>query len=1421
MDIVDLNRHSSERLNLLRPDSAYGPNMPPTKLVQDFINRCNHPKTKDSYHLLDTDWEEGPGTRIIESLELYTHDATGQMVKKRNTLNADASEIAPTIFRMDPLGIVAARGAELRVIRAANPRDADHDDDGPTTRQSNRITAMIANPAITEVTAAVVPPLELHCSMTANEVATYAELVRVYDASLCHWVYDICVPSLGRLLNAERIKAITASTPREFKWKQHRAKLISQFRNTAEQDDILTFFLKVRDEGLTVILWVAERRSERALLEKDGLQLPEHSWVRFTVCFLTLDERVLLKVPADREMAAYDGGGGYTMVHLDTAITEVDPSTLKRFRQSAATSPLAKRLLTIHRATSEKKKTKGSEQKPEDFSTNKKSGKSNESSSNKNPKGKKSSSTHSSSSSTATRKDPDLASSLPHVNGALDKGGYYDKWEDGSLRKRLWDRVVASLCVRCGSADHLRTKCTHPALPWEQDFEKKDFWKPPHARQHAQIGHGAPVTLFATVCIDEKQLTVGIDTLSSVNTCLLSAGRNPRSCEPVPCDGLGGTVHFSTIVDLPISSLNGTDCTIECFVVPADLLPPNHAAIFGMPAIQELEISLDTCMKDPGLRIYAPEPKVISSSAWSVYGMLITLISLFIYAYFSVARTLDCAPTAAIMPGTPGGHPLFDSLPPLGCSPYVLERSILDVCWSPETNQNDPSAFPHFRDPPMPDFRRQYMYMQSAFVPGQGLHADIDVLSNGTVRSVPVGIDTLSDVNLALADHLHDIQDIVPDIVRGTGGDAKFDRMGTLFVQLEAGIEAVFALVAKACDLPRGCEAVLGMPGIQDLSVDLSAQTSSDSNALECYASETPPLRQSLEAFLGEKSLRAWLDANEGASIETKPFDLDAILVNPDLPTAIIARIREILASFSDVFDSSSGQLPKPFSTEPVVLNFKPDAVAQSIPEPRWTHALGRVITKWAEDALASGAYEHSKSAWAARPHVVLKPPAGLRAADAPIGQCKLRVCGDYRMANSQIDKLTPNLPTGTHELEKAAGHQFYWESDSVACYNSFVLAPGLSREALAIWTPIGLLQPCVLPFGQKNSGTEAQGPYRQAAAALKNLSNYVDDWLGYADTIEALIDDLVKFLTVCRQANITLNVHKTKIGFRIATFFGFDVSAAGTCLAEKHIDPLLNLVPPCDIPELRRVLGLFVVSRKYIEHYAMLTKCLTDLLRGRKPIFRWEEEHQLAFEDIRSRLLAGIHLSPPRYEYPFHLKTDASDDGKGGVLYQLSKIPIEQQYPYCPDIHSADNMEVVAFYSKCWTESLRGRPPFYLEADAILWGMKKARFYALSSPFPLYTCSDHAPLQWISKTDKGAVSSFLIENLSDLDIVHQCVPGRHMTIPDSTSRCPMLGPRRLAPRGLAHSLQELLNRLPAELKKAIKTQVYAGENTADFGRIV
>jgi hypothetical protein len=278
------------------------------------------------------------------------------------------------------------------------------------------------------------------------------------------------------------------------------------------------------------------------------------------------------------------------------------------------------------------------------------------------------------------------------------------------------------------------------------------------------------------------------------------------------------------------------------------------------------------------------------------------------------------------------------------------------------------------------------------------------------------------------------------------------------------------------------------------------------------------------------------------------------------------------------------------------------------------------------------------------------------------VSHCKLRVCGDYRAVNSQIAKIVPNLPTGLVEVEKATGHSFYWESDSVACYSQFTLAPGQSREALAIWTPLGLVQPTTLPFGQKNSGTEAQGPYRAAAAEMHRgrHGNYVDDWIGYGDDLDVLLEDFARFLQLCEKYQITLGISKTRFGYGEAQFFGFRVNKEGSHLALKHLDPIRNLVAPADIHELRRVLGLFVVSRKYLQNYALISRPLTEVLKGKPPTFRWGPEQQSAFDLIRDRLLQGVHLAAPDFSLPFHLATDASEDGKGGAA-----IPAPH-YPYC-----------------------------------------------------------------------------------------------------------------------------------------------------------
>ncbi len=206
-----------------------------------------------------------------------------------------------------------------------------------------------------------------------------------------------------------------------------------------------------------------------------------------------------------------------------------------------------------------------------------------------------------------------------------------------------------------------------------------------------------------------------------------------------------------------------------------------------------------------------------------------------------------------------------------------------------------------------------------------------------------------------------------------------------------------------------------------------------------------------LICHLGEKKLREWLVHHPDSSIDTAPFDLKAIQINPELTSEQKQAVMEVIQKHAKVFEGHENSVPKPFATEPITLKFKPNAQPQSIPQPRWTVAQKEIVTRWAEEGLRNGSLEPSTSAWASRVHLVLKPPGNTTAELADLKDCKLRPCGDYRLVDSQIEKIAPNLPTDLHQLEQASGYRLYCEADAVACYHSFRLAPGASREALAV----------------------------------------------------------------------------------------------------------------------------------------------------------------------------------------------------------------------------------------------------------------------------------------------------------------------------------------------------------------------------------
>ncbi len=177
---------------------------------------------------------------------------------------------------------------------------------------------------------------------------------------------------------------------------------------------------------------------------------------------------------------------------------------------------------------------------------------------------------------------------------------------------------------------------------------------------------------------------------------------------------------------------------------------------------------------------------------------------------------------------------------------------------------------------------------------------------------------------------------------------------------------------------------------------------------------------------------------------------------------------------------------------------------------------------------------------------------------------------------------------------------------------------------------------------------------------------------------------------------------------------------------------------------------------------------------------------------------------------------------GKGLNSISCPLFPLINSTPIAPRCTLQSYLHaVILFLSKAFSETERIKPPFYLEGDSLLWGTHKCRYYALSSPYPLYTYSDHMPLNWMNKTEKGPISSFIIERLSEIETIHQYIPGRLNAIPDSCSRFPMLGLKTLKTRGYKNSVEEVLQRLPAKLRDSAVVHFHGGKQNSELRAVL
>lgn len=406
--------------------------------------------------------------------------------------------------------------------------------------------------------------------------------------------------------------------------------------------------------------------------------------------------------------------------------------------------------------------------------------------------------------------------------------------------------------------------------------------------------------------------------------------------------------------------------------------------------------------------------------------------------------------------------------------------------------------------------------------------------------------------------------------------------------------------------------------------------------------------------------------------------------------------------------------------------------------------AIQEVLNSEVDSMLARGIIEESTSAWSS-PVLVVKKPDGKR-----------RFCLDCRAVNSVTKKDAYPMPIIDGIL--ASLHETVFIS-SIDLKDAFwqIELDGNSRDKTAFTIPGRPLYQFVrMPFGLCNAPqTMCRLMDKVIPTELREfVFVYIDDLLVVSKCFDSHITRLKTVAKCLREANLSINVNKSKFAMKEIKYLGHIVGNGQIKADPGKVEAIQDFPIPRTTRQVRRFLGLCGWYRRYIAGFAEIAAPITDLLK-KQSRFIWTEEAQIAFDKLKHCLTSAPVLSHPDFSRPFVIQCDASKLGVGGVLYQVD---------------DEGNERPIAYMSQKLNSAQRNYSVTELECLAVMLCLKKFRGFVEGMIFKIVT--DHASLKWLmsQKDLTGRLARWSLKlQAFNFSIEHR--KGSANIVPDALSR--------------------------------------------------
>jgi hypothetical protein len=412
-------------------------------------------------------------------------------------------------------------------------------------------------------------------------------------------------------------------------------------------------------------------------------------------------------------------------------------------------------------------------------------------------------------------------------------------------------------------------------------------------------------------------------------------------------------------------------------------------------------------------------------------------------------------------------------------------------------------------------------------------------------------------------------------------------------------------------------------------------------------------------------------------------------------PTKAAEEIESLLKEFAGLFEEPRTLPPARKFDHKILL--KAGSQAVNIRPYKSSFIQKGEIERLVKEMLANGVIQQSVSPFAS-PVLLVKKKDNT-----------WRFCIDYRQLNEQTIKNKFPIPLIDDLLDELHGSRFFSKLDLRSGYHQ-VRMHGEDIEKTAFRTHHGHYEFRVMPFGLTNAPATFQALMNSVLEPFlrKFVLVFFDDILIYSSTFELHLAHLRQVLETLQANRLFAKKSKCAFGEQQVEYLGHVISIQGVATDRKKIEAVANWPIPQTLKELRGFLGLAGYYRKFIRHFGIISKPLTDLLK--KNNYGWSIQAQQAFTVLKQALCEAPVLTLPDFSKTFVLETDACDYGLGAVLSQEGKP--------------------VAYFSKSLSSKHLGLSIYEKEYLAILMAVEKWRHYLEHEQFIIQT--DHESLKYL-----------------------------------------------------------------------------------------